>query len=111
MTSRFVSCGSKNKCDSFLPRIFLLAQDPAALLLKQPPISDRRLGDGSLEVMQGIDDFQEHLGGRLCLTLPDGIGRRRELHEVDHDLMADCLRELKEKAATNPGRTQPATGS
>ncbi len=39
--------------------------------------------DGELEVLRGIGDFREHLGGRLCITLPTAIGRAVEVHGMD----------------------------
>ena len=61
-------------------------------LPRSHPLMERRLGDGSLDVLGGLDDFQEHLGGELCLTYPRGIGRRIEVHRVDRHAMARlCL--------------------
>jgi 3-dehydroquinate synthase len=36
-----------------------------------------------LEVIKGLEEFRQHLGGRLTLTMPDGLGRKREIHELD----------------------------
>ena len=44
-------------------------------LLKQ-----RRNG-GVLEILEGLEQFREHLGGRMAITLPHGIGKKIE---VDH---------------------------
>ena len=30
----------------------------------------------TLLVLDGLEQFREHLGGRLCVTLPNGLGRR-----------------------------------
>ena len=56
---------------------------------------DRRLGDESLEVIGGLADFQEHLGGELCITMPDGIGAKFEVNEMDHVLVEDAIADLK----------------
>ena len=58
---------------------------------------DRR---GRLDILQGLEEFREHLGGELSLTLPRGVGRRFEIHEVDLVLMEQCVEELKRKAQT-----------
>ena len=63
------------------------------------PIMEKTFGDGRLKVLQGLDDFQEHLGGELTITFPAGIGKKQELHEIDHDLMSECILSLKEFAA------------
>jgi 3-dehydroquinate synthase len=47
------------------------------------PLLEAREADGNLAVIEGIEQFREHLGGRLCVTLPDGIGRRVEVNELD----------------------------
>ncbi|WP_027481204.1 3-dehydroquinate synthase [Deinococcus pimensis] len=40
------------------------------------------------EVLAGLNEFREHLGGRLTITLPRGVGRPVEVHEMDLDLLA-----------------------
>lgn len=64
------------------------------------PLMTRRLPDGALEVLGGLGDFREHLGGRLTVTLPDGIGRREEVHEMDLDLVERSVAFLTERAAS-----------
>jgi 3-dehydroquinate synthase len=48
----------------------------------------------SSELLDGLEEFREHLGGRLTLTMLDGIGRGREIHEVDHARMGAAMAEL-----------------
>jgi len=57
----------------------------------------RRDGDGELEILAGLERFREHLGGRLNITLPDGIGARVEVHRMDGDLIVECLDALRER--------------
>ncbi len=45
----------------------------------------RRRGDGQLEILEGIEQFREHLGGRLTVTLPDGLGQGVEVHTMDDE--------------------------
>jgi 3-dehydroquinate synthase len=56
---------------------------------------ERRNGDNKLEILVGLDQFQEHLGGLLTITLPDPIGNRREVHEIDPDIVSDGIDFLK----------------
>ncbi|MFP4105549.1 MAG: 3-dehydroquinate synthase, partial [Phycisphaerae bacterium] len=49
---------------------------------------ERRSGDGRLVVLEGLQQFREHLGGRLNVTLPSGIGSRVEVHSLDEDVLA-----------------------
>ncbi len=61
------------------------------------PFLDRRLGDGTPEVLQGLADFREHLGGELQITFPDGIGHRIEVSSVDTVVMTEGITVLRER--------------
>ncbi|MEQ1853650.1 MAG: 3-dehydroquinate synthase [Chthoniobacteraceae bacterium] len=50
---------------------------------------------GRLEIFAGLRDFREHLGGELCVTFPQGLGARFEVHEIDLPLMERCLNGLR----------------
>jgi 3-dehydroquinate synthase len=54
---------------------------------------------GRLKIFGGIAEFQEHLGGKLCITFPQGIGARHEVHEIDLSAMAATIIALKTLAA------------
>jgi 3-dehydroquinate synthase len=41
--------------------------------------------DGGRAVLDGIEEFREHLGGELCVTMLAGLGRGVELHELQLD--------------------------
>ena len=53
--------------------------------------------NGNLEVMQGIRDFREHLGGQLTITLLKNLGKGHEVHEIDSQLMAESIGWLKQR--------------
>ncbi len=52
---------------------------------------ERRDRKGTMEVLSGIEDFREHLGGKLCVTLPNPLGQKIEVHEMDIDLIDECV--------------------
>ena len=54
------------------------------------PISSPWLAAES-EILQGLKEFREHLGGPLTIILLRGIGRPVEINEVDEKLMATAL--------------------
>lgn len=54
-------------------------------------------GDGALSILEGLDEFREHLGGRLTLMLPEGPGRTRALNEVEPEAVARALRILEKR--------------
>jgi len=47
-----------------------------------------------LAILDGLDDFREHLGGRLTITLPDGIGNKIEVHAMDERILERGVRWL-----------------
>jgi 3-dehydroquinate synthase len=58
------------------------------------PLLDERK-DGELLVLEGLRHFREHLGGRLAITLPRGIGGRIDVHEMDHRAIAGAIESLR----------------
>jgi 3-dehydroquinate synthase len=69
------------------------------------PVWDDRLRqqgpDGSLEILDGLAQFREHLGGDLTITLPLGIGRKTEVNAVAPEDVAAAIGVLQ-KAAGRP---------
>ncbi len=53
---------------------------------------------GRLSILKGLEDFREHLGGELTLTLLTGIGRSVDVHEVDQALMERAAQRLTSEA-------------
>lgn len=60
------------------------------------PELEQRRPDGELEIIRGITDFREHLGGRLCITLPTAVGKTVEVHSMDEAVIEAAVRELKD---------------
>ena len=56
---------------------------------------EARGSDGQMQLLRGLEDFREHLGGRLNVTLPCGIGNKIEVHEMDADLIAQGVAWLR----------------
>jgi 3-dehydroquinate synthase len=46
-------------------------------------------------ILSGLEEFREHLGGELSITLLEGIGRSLEVHEMDPQPIAAAIRELQ----------------
>jgi 3-dehydroquinate synthase len=49
---------------------------------------------GSVALLAGLDEFREHLGGELTITLLDAIGRGVEVHAIDRATMSACVEAL-----------------
>lgn len=56
------------------------------------PTSHSALGSDAL--LDGLEEFREHLGGRLTITLLEGIGRGIDVHEVDRSLVVEAATTL-----------------
>jgi 3-dehydroquinate synthase len=46
-------------------------------------------------VLTGLQEFREHLGGELCITLIDKIGQGVEVHEMDYPIIIRSIEMLK----------------
>ena len=57
----------------------------------------RKDSDGRSEIMKGLADFREHLGGELTITLLSSLGVGVEVHEIDDDLMLDAIHWLQRR--------------
>ena len=58
-----------------------------------------RVRDGRPEVLDGLGEFREHLGGELTITLLKRIGQGVEVHEMDERLVLRALDELRARDA------------
>ena len=50
-------------------------------------------------ILAGLEEFREHLGGDLSITLLSEIGRSVEVHAMDPRLIAAAIGELRERSA------------
>ncbi|MBN1864392.1 MAG: 3-dehydroquinate synthase [Victivallales bacterium] len=46
---------------------------------------------GRLPIIDGIEDFREHLGGELHVTLPKGLGNKIEVSSIDSNTVREAL--------------------
>lgn len=53
--------------------------------------------NGRLLILQGLEEFREHLGGGLCITLLEGIGEGVEVHEMDPNRILASIEELENR--------------
>ncbi len=52
-------------------------------------------------LLNGLEEFREHLGGKLTITLLQDIGRGLEVHEMDKPLVARAIQQLKALSTNN----------
>jgi 3-dehydroquinate synthase len=60
---------------------------------------DERRADGRPWVLDGLQEFREHLGGELTLTMLRDIGEAVEIHDVDEAVLVRCLDALRARGA------------
>ena len=75
------------------------------------PLLEEKGPDGRLRILKGLDDFQEHLGGEMNVTLPGPIGRKTEVHQMDPAALGEAMVYLKKRAgrkkSISPERSAP----
>ena len=54
----------------------------------------------SPDIIRGIGEFREHLGGQLTIMLLEGVGRGLEVHDLDETLVQHAVARLKEESWT-----------
>ncbi|MCM2374037.1 3-dehydroquinate synthase [Aporhodopirellula aestuarii] len=54
-------------------------------------------------VLRGLEEFRQHLGGRLTVTMLKDIGRSINVHEIDIKVMKSCIEELRELSKETNG--------
>jgi 3-dehydroquinate synthase len=76
-----------------------------------PAVADRVIGclldlrlpldhpalDREDEILAGLEEFRQHLGGRLTITLIRSPGDPVDAHEIDDAVMRQCIRELRRR--------------
>ncbi len=50
------------------------------------------------ELFKGLQEFREHLGGRLTITLLEGIGRPIDVHEMDEARIRESIEILSQRS-------------
>lgn len=76
--------------DNALKRVLNLLEN-IGFDLKIPMNTD----DEVEELLKGIEEFREHLGGQLTITLISGIGKKHDVHEIDFDVMRKAINSRK----------------
>ena len=65
------------------------------------------LGDTE-SIIGGLNEFREHLGGRLTIMLLEGVGQGVEVHEMDSQTIAESINLLRHNQNVRDTRTQEA---
>ncbi len=57
--------------------------------------------DETEKLLFGIEEFREHIGGELTITLISGIGKKHDVHTIDMTLMRQAIAKLNKYATVN----------
>lgn len=68
--------------------------DQLGLVLDHPVLHD------TATLFAGLEEFRQHLGGRLTLTMLEKVGCPMEVHSVDYDKMGDAIAQVAAFAKT-----------
>ena len=55
--------------------------------------------DNTEELFAGLDEFRQHLGGRLTVTMLQDVGDPIDVHEINRDLMRQAIMTVVERMA------------
>jgi 3-dehydroquinate synthase len=61
------------------------------------PFLEERGPSGQRRVLEGLEEFREHLGGRLSIPMIRALGERLELHEMDSNVVNAAIDELRKR--------------
>src|SRR4029434_7271461 len=61
---------------------------------------------GELRLLEGLEEFREHLGGHLALTLLQKIGSGFEIDRVYMCEITECVRELQARCRSRPNYSE-----
>lgn len=77
----------------------LLALERLGLLINHPTLLRTE------ELFQGLEEFRQHLGGRLTVTMLSAIGRPLDVHEIDRTRMKEAIRRVVDRVLSVPSKT------
>lgn len=60
-----------------------------------------QIKDAQSPILKGLAEFQEHLGGKLTITLLTDLGTGKEVHEMDHQLLIKASNYVADFAKNN----------
>jgi 3-dehydroquinate synthase len=59
---------------------------------------------GGFQILAGLEEFREHLGGELTITLLKEIGRGVEVHEMNQPKIVGAIHELRNRSGASAER-------
>ncbi|RPJ35745.1 MAG: 3-dehydroquinate synthase [Verrucomicrobiaceae bacterium] len=79
--------------ESLIGRVFPILHG-LRLTTYHPALDWRDEGNRRM-VLEGLDEFREHLGGELTVLMLQGIGQGVDVHRIDPAIVGGCIDELR----------------
>lgn len=57
-------------------------------------------------LLSGLEEFRQHLGGELTVTMLRSVAEPFEVHEIDHEVMRQCIDQLRDIAVRRNATVQ-----
>ncbi len=64
-----------------------------------PTLFSKNLSGINPELLKGLDEFREHLGGALTIMLISAIGVGKEVHQIDYKMLNQSVLMLNQKSS------------
>jgi 3-dehydroquinate synthase len=71
------------------------------------PLDHAMLHDTNV-LFDGLEEFRQHLGGRLTVTMLDGVGQPIDVHEIDAPAMHRAIQKVADFAKENCPAATPS---
>lgn len=80
----------------------LLTLERLGLLINHPTLLETE------ELFQGLEEFRQHLGGRLTVTMLSAIGKPLDVHAVDRPRMKEAIQRVVDRVLSRPPKSGKA---
>ena len=60
------------------------------------PVLEKKEIDGTLCIYLGLEEFRQHLGGKLTIIMPDHLGKRCQVKSLSYDEIQRAVEEMKD---------------
>jgi 3-dehydroquinate synthase len=87
---------SRSECE----RVFSLLQRLQLPLYHR--LMEKQTEDGKLEILLGLEQFREHLGGELSIPMPSKLGEAIEIHRIEHERLRQAVAMLRDRHQMSP---------
>lgn len=67
-----------------------------------PLLHAKNQQDGSI-ILDGLEEFREHLGGKLTITLIQALGQGVEVHQMDDEQVLHAIDDLRSRSLAHTG--------